>query len=437
MIKVGKLTINEVDGAGVRRLIFPLSASRGVWLSGDRLIFELPLQFEKLKNIGEAVAFSLLPIAYVHKTHIQLPKDLYIEPGTQERIYEICSLWNKWFYMRRQVKIHADINDAIFPCSDNRYGVQLFSGGIDSLATFMRHREDIKSLVFFRGADIPVTRVERFREVKKNILHFAKRYSKEFIALTTNVHDLSDVSWLRVAQSCAIISPLLMLASYIDKIYIASSFFGKAGMKLPWGSHPNLDPLIRCESVEIIHDGFELKRTEKTLLVSSEPQLLRVTRVCNGNIVGQMNCGKCEKCYRTRLIFILLGLEEDIKSFPDRSISLHTISEFLKKETFPAYEKIFWCDNLEFLESSPLPAQGKAQLIATLKDKLGPFYEDYKKGFPQGLPAELEYISKLRKVEKKLRLKPDSLTWIKKFIRSLRGLPHRNFIREHARFHRV
>ena len=97
MIKVVRTDIEDINHLQVRRLSFPLKVSRNVWLTDDKLVLEYPLKFRELNNIGEAVAFSLLPIAFREASNIELPANLAIEKGTQERIDKICALWNKWF----------------------------------------------------------------------------------------------------------------------------------------------------------------------------------------------------------------------------------------------------------------------------------------------------------------------------------------------------
>jgi hypothetical protein len=48
-----------VDDVGMKSLMFPLKASRNIWLSADKLVWEYPLKFKQLCNLGEAAVFSL------------------------------------------------------------------------------------------------------------------------------------------------------------------------------------------------------------------------------------------------------------------------------------------------------------------------------------------------------------------------------------------
>jgi len=425
MIRIIRMNIENNAKTQMKRLTFVLKTSRNIWLAENQLVLKYPERFSELENIGEAVVFSLLPIAYREDSDIELPANLPIEKGTQDRIDKICALWNSWFSCNRRVKIFADTTLPSFYYDKERFNAQLFSGGVDSLATFKRQRDKIRYLVLYNGADVPVSRPERFREVNNYMGKFAQEQNKELITLSTNVHYLGVASWEHMAHCCAMVGPLLALSHYINRIYIGATFSG--AYRIPWGSRPDLDPLVRIESIETIHDGFELKRSEKIALLATDPVLLKRLRVCGSNITDSYNCGKCEKCYRTTTILALLGISPGETHFPKEAFSLHNISQFLKMgnlEKEANFLKFLWSQNLEFLELSSTNVEKGEELKSTLRTILGNFYEEYKKGFPK-LPRE--YISKWRKLERQVGLPMDSLKWVrgssyKKFLKNIEKL---------------
>ena len=437
MIKIISSKTEVEKSLRIRRLVFPLKVSRNVWLTDNKLILEYPLKFHELNNIGDAVVFSLLPIAFREASDIELPANLLIEKGTQERIDKICNLWNRWYLCNRRVKIFSKSVEPLEFDGKKRFGAQLFSGGVDALTTFKRNRDRIKYLVLYQGApDIPASRPNHFKKVKKYIQEFADEQKKELITISTNVNYLSAASWMLLAQSCAMIGPLLAFSKYINKIYIASSNPSAYANRLALGSHPDLDPLVRTEKVESIHDGAELKRIEKTALLATEQILLRRLRVCNnigffdrnaGNHIDRYNCGKCEKCYRTATALTILGISHEQVPFPKETMSTPNILNFLKTSQFGWGDKLEWSENLELLESFPRDFTGKERLRSMLHKILGSYYEDYKRGFPCGMPKR--GVSKWRNLERNLGLRLDSLQWLKKLLRSVRGKPYREFVK--------
>jgi hypothetical protein len=421
MIKVNKVTIEENEQTDIRKVIVGFTAARSYRMRGNTLILGYPLRFKELNNIGESIVFSLLPILYREGADISLPDDIAVEPETQERVDRIFSLWNKWFMSNRKARIYTNFGQKTNDFSVSRHSGQLFSGGVDSLATFRNHRGTIKYLIFYQGSDIYIENIQRLNEVKSYIRQFADIYDKEFIVLSTNFHLLHDVSWLHVAQGCAMLGPILALSNYIDRAYIASSFSGSYRRPWSWGTHPDLDPLIRCNNTEIIHDGFETKRIEKIIALHKDRQLLRQIRVCAENIYDDYNCGKCEKCLRTTMPLSILGVDHEAVPFPKEAFSLDKIADFIESDDPETRTtKLYWCENFNLLRFSQKDIPGKDRLLKVLREFLGDFYDDYQRDFPSGLPEQYHCKNKWRKLEKRLGLRPDSLFVAERIFRLLK-----------------
>jgi hypothetical protein len=87
---------------------------------------------------------------------------------------------------------------------------------------------------------------------------------------------------------------------------------------LPWGSDPLLDPLWSSESLRIVHDGCEARRTEKLKRLAQWPLVLEHLRVCWPDWTEDYNCGRCEKCVRTMIGLHLAGVLDRSRTFPQR-----------------------------------------------------------------------------------------------------------------------
>lgn len=422
MIRVTEVKIKENQENQTISILAYLKAPRSFGLRDNKLVLEYPIKFNQLNNIGEAIVFSLLPIAYNEASNIALPQEVTIEPETQKKIDKICQLWNKWFMCNRRVKVEANYIESVQNIDNSRKVAQLFSGGVDSLATFKRHQNDVKYLIFYHGSDIALKNVKRFLEVKGYVQRFADKYNKELIVITTNQRLLLPIAWGPFASGCGMLGPISALSNYIDKIVIAAGlgFVGDDCKKESCGSHPDLDHLIGCQGIEIIHDGFEMKRAEKIKYLSRDTELLRHIRVCWTEEQEGYNCGVCEKCYRTTTTLAALGVNPKILPFPEQSLSLGKIADEIVKFDIEDIIKLYWCENLDILKASPANIPGREKLINLLQNILGRFYDSYKQGFSDSSFNFFRQISNWRKLEQKLKMKPDSLIGVKRFFRSLR-----------------
>jgi hypothetical protein len=189
-----------------------------------------------------------------------------------------------------------------------------FSGGVDSLYTLIQHRDEIDNLIFVHGFDIPLADAAVFARTEIKLREVAEIFGKPLILVRTNMH------WDRPRLPCnwgmycgaAMAAVAHALAPNHNKVFIAPS---RSYPDLyPWGSHPLLDPLWSTETLEIDHDGGEL-RIEKLRAIIQYPEALDRLRVC-WEYPGKFNCGICEKCIRTMLGLRVLGVER-CDAFPD------------------------------------------------------------------------------------------------------------------------
>ena len=72
---------------------------------------------------------------------------------------------------------------------------------------------------------------------------------------------------------------------------------------MPWGSHPELDWRWGNETVNFLHFGVDKWRGEKLAAMAHEKSVHDHLHVCWQDPSPAGNCGKCEKCIRTRLSY--------------------------------------------------------------------------------------------------------------------------------------
>jgi hypothetical protein len=233
----------------------------------------------------------------------------------------------------------------------------LYSGGIDSLATLIRHQSE-KPILFtvFEKGFAPAFIVDIAKDVSKECgleLRTVKNnpYGTLDIPMLATYRNKINGDWYqRVMHGLALIglsAPIAYMEN-VKTIYIAAS--ATKELLQPWGSHPEIDSNVAWDGTNAIHDGFELSRQKKICLISEYIKKyhhqLKV-RSCNFPTIVQ-NCSVCEKCSRTIVGLELAGINSMECGFMLREYTFPTIKENLLrgKWNFGGNEDWLWKDIL-------------------------------------------------------------------------------------------
>jgi hypothetical protein len=231
--------------------------------------------------------------------------------------------WSSWGGMPKQMPIIETrrcgrVGDAGAP----RRAASFLSGGVDGLHMLMRnhqlYRPDdpayIREAIFIHGFDIGKRardpENDRFRTALRHLAPVAAEAEIRLVRCRTNLRHLPtkpdfwtyryNGSALAAVGHAALYGPAFL--------FIAASHH--LSTPVPMGSHPAVDHLLSSQRIHIIHDGTRFTRLEKVRELASWPTGLRALRVCPEGSNGQANCGRCEKCLRTRLELLVVGVEE-------------------------------------------------------------------------------------------------------------------------------
>jgi len=218
----------------------------------------------------------------------------------------------------------------------NRTGL-LFSGGVDSLTSYLRHQDLKPDFISIWGLpDIPHFEDRFWHRMWTDICSLASLDGITAFQVKTNMyrninHELLSrefgVSWFTDASfslfMLSLCAPLTAIRE-IGTIIIAASgsedYKGQSG----YGSHPSIDNNISWADTRVIHDGFELPRQQKLefLCKGQNDRYLSHLRVCWDSAL-ETNCGDCEKCMRTIVGLVIEGADPnkcnfqvDNKTFP-------------------------------------------------------------------------------------------------------------------------
>ncbi|ELY49375.1 hypothetical protein [Natronorubrum sulfidifaciens] len=202
----------------------------------------------------------------------------------------------------------------------------LFTGGVDSTYSYVRHREESPTLISIRGWTITPEPADDddWDALRSRVSSFAADHDLETAFVESNMlsflaHPMLLAHYKRYVDGAwyssvghglgllGLCAPMAY-ARGIEDLYVAATHW--QGIDLEWGSRPDIDDYVRWAGTQCHHDGYELTRQERLDRIADYVQTAEPTlelQTCNVRMDG--NCGECEKCYRTAVGLRLAGLE--------------------------------------------------------------------------------------------------------------------------------
>jgi len=177
-----------------------------------------------------------------------------------------------------------------------------FSGGVDSFYALHR-RDDVTHLAHIVGFDIPITRQDLWQARVTAFRELSRRVDRRAIVVFTNLRTLRRLRrppW--TFYHGAVLAGIGHLLGNEAQTWVMSATYQRSNLA-PWGSHPDLDPLWSSQEVHFQHEGDDIWRADKLLAMRNRPEVHEFLQVCWKSPDSQGNCGRCEKCVRTRLIY--------------------------------------------------------------------------------------------------------------------------------------
>ncbi len=298
---------------------------------------------------------------------------------------ELNAIWQVWRpRMYRQVRWETDKVAEKSYISEQRSGHLLaFSGGVDGSATLRRHASEslgwrnlhIAGALIVHGFDIPTSDKEGFKMAHEKAERITSSVGVPLISARTNLRELPG-DW-----EDAFATKLASVLHVFNETFEGAVFSSDRPYEfanLPWGANPVSDRWLGTSRFPVRTDGAELSRLEKVRLITEWEVAVNNIRVCwEGGVPGE-NCGTCEKCVRTQLELVALGitLRENFKAHlcpgmvikirPRNEMQLAYLSEILdysNRNNLSAW----WTDELGKVVrrgcSSPVPFQALRQSI--------------------------------------------------------------------------
>jgi hypothetical protein len=243
----------------------------------------------------------------------------------------------------------------------------LFSGGVDSMASYVRHREEHPLLVSIHGFDIELDDRTAWAKRAPELREFgeARDLTNRFVRM--NLHSALDVfslnarfgehyadDWITsVGYGLSLLGTCAPLSAVedVETLHIAAS--GWNGCEPPGGSHHEIVDEVAWADTTVEHDVYDLTRQERidriAEYVREESADLEI-RSCSRE--GD-NCSRCLKCMRTAVGLLLAGLDPDEHGYEFDRETFGYIRRRLETEDWRLsdYERLMWRDMQERIDS--------------------------------------------------------------------------------------
>lgn len=276
----------------------------------EKFYYEFPFNVEKIPNSIAVIPFLgvVIPHSYVTNTTIYVDE---LDKAYYDSLIEIKKGYQSIYQDKMEMKGEIIVNKLI----DNSYSpkeeknILLYSGGVDSMYTYFKNKDDINKLLFIKGADFDINRLNEINKVEAKARKFAAHEKIDLEIVTTNFRHLSNYSLLSSRMK-------YLVDGYFGDLFHAHAYLAIAGViayyyqsqlifiSTTWGptfrvifaSNPITDNLFRFASSKVIHYGEDVERRDRTLYLTNYPISYECLHVCFYN--GK-NCSICDKCLTT------------------------------------------------------------------------------------------------------------------------------------------
>jgi hypothetical protein len=290
----------------------------------DRLWFSFPAKYAPfVTHRSDAFAAGLIILA------MQMGEDLFVEGDLSPRLLrglgEYQQAFNFWYpTLLSTIKIDARSLNALEPDQAGKETITLFSGGVDSAFTLMKHMPEhqpitdfqIRYALFIHGYDIPLQNRSSFDNACRTFSTALESTGVEIIPVRTNLRYFTTgrLPWM-IAHGCATIAAGLTLDRLSSHLLVPATHY--LDDYKPWGSSPLVDHWLSTETLETLHHGINASRMDKVLAIADWQPAQRFLRVCinEEGRDGAQNCSRCEKCFRTMIMLDLCQKLDQFQTF--------------------------------------------------------------------------------------------------------------------------
>ena len=284
----------------------PLIAPRGesririsseVSFDGDitPLWFDVPA--ESAPVAANSDAFALAALLPAMRSGRALRIEGPVSPTLLANLDELQAIYSLWFPAFSRVEIAAETSPEGEPGPRRALA---FSGGVDSFHTLLTSPHPVDRLLYVEGLDTIVEDDALLVRIRNSIRATAAELGVPLFEVATNVKEFLGpyADWWAHTHTLALATVAhAMTGSLAACVISADHTYGEL---MPHAAHPLLLHHFGSHRLEVEPYGWGTRRVDKVAAIAQSPVAMRHLRVCWKNYEGAFNCGRCEKCLRTK-----------------------------------------------------------------------------------------------------------------------------------------
>ena len=324
--------INSPFSPDYTRLVGEVSYDNRAYNS-ETYWFDIPKGYaHSSSTTGNPWLTCLLPLALTLGEPLRI--DLPVDKVLFKNITKLIQIWKSWYPQLQAEPLEVNLSDT--QTNSVAKTAAFFSGGVDAFFTLLKNNPSsnpeaqtaIDHLLVVWGFDISLSNPKAFFRMKDKLNSAALKLNKKLIDIHTNIRTTlwNRADWGKLSHGSALASVALILEKAYSKVLIAST--GGYYDLSPWGSHVVTDPLLSTSALQIIHDGAEFNRIQKTQFISNFETAQEALHVCYKHGSDE-NCSACTKCYRTMIMLDLCNSLKAFKTFNLKKYKTNKIGRIL------------------------------------------------------------------------------------------------------------
>jgi len=201
----------------------------------------------------------------------------------------------------------------------------LFSGGLDSLTSYVKNREKKPELFTVIGADFPYAKTDFASMCKEKLFEqLARQENIDLTYIHTNIGEILNLksleryakNWYGAVQHALMLTALVApLTHHYLKTLLIASCSHKPNLDFPCGGEPEVVRKLRWGNTAVQDDLYEMNRAQKVAAhLKGRNEFYPYLRVCWAQF-KEMNCSRCEKCLRTICELLLNNMDPNQLNF--------------------------------------------------------------------------------------------------------------------------